>query len=342
MRQTPKFSLPFYRDLLLNLGSSLPYAIEKYRSTAMRDQIRRELQDKHDVVVCDFLAPSINLPDNVGPASILFQHNVESMIWERHYETQSGLHRAYFYGQWRKMLDYERKACSRFDAVVAVSKADRDFFLNQFGIDNVYDVPTGVDIDYFHPFKVPSRPFELVFTGSMDWLPNVDGIRYFVLEILPLIAAEIPDVSLNVVGRNPSASVRSLAENNRRVCVTGGVPDVRPYLASGAVYVVPLRVGGGTRLKIFEAMAMGKPVVSTSIGAEGLPLRPDQEIFLADQPEEFARAVVRLLRNRRLAEQIGLQSRRLMEERFGWDNAADSFAMICEEVVANAIRTRAA
>lgn len=342
--EATKFSARFYRDLAFNLSSPLPYAIQKYRSPAMQEAIEHELRERHyDAVVCDFLTPSVNFKGDAATPAVLFQHNVESMIWKRHYETQQQpLKRALFHNQWQKMLRYERDTCRHFDAVIAVSAADRDQMRDEFGIRNVFDVPTGVDTDYFRPLGGKPEPAELVFTGSMDWLPNEDAICFFAEMILPLVAQAIPAVKLTVVGRNPAARLREIAAADARIAVTGRVDDVRPYIDRAAAYVVPLRIGGGTRLKIYEAMAMAKPVISTTIGAEGLPLRDGRDLLIADEPEAFAHAVVRTLEDRMFAHQLGEQARSLVCERFGWEHAADSFIDICEGIAKKASKRRAA
>src|SRR5262249_10951627 len=153
------------------------------------------------------------------------------------------------------------------------------------------------------------RPFELVFTGSMDWMPNEDAILHFVDRILPLIADQFPKVRLTIAGRAPGPKLQSLSRSNERVRITGRVEDIRPYIAQAAVCIVPLRIGGGTRLKIYEAMAMGKSVVSTSIGAEGLPLEAGKDLLIADDPEQFANAVIGLLRDPDAAMKLGRHAR---------------------------------
>ncbi len=342
--EAPKFSARFYRELALNLSSPLPYAIQKYRSPVMQRAIERELSRNHyDVVVCDFLVPSVNLTETNRCATVLFQHNVESIIWQRHYEIERGrLRKAFFYNQWQKMYRYERDVCRRFDSVVAVSRVDRDLMAKEFGLSEVYDVPTGVDTDYFRPSDAERDPAEIVFTGSMDWMPNEDAINYFAEEILPLIARSIPGVKLSVVGRNPTARTKSLAEANPAITVTGRVEDIRPFIDRATAYVVPLRVGGGTRLKIYEAMAMGVPVISTSIGAEGLPVRDGEDLLIADTAEGFAQTVTRVLLDKQLAARIGSQAHRVVRERFGWSVAACAFAEVCERAASRELRMRAA
>ena len=283
-------------------------------------------------MVCDFLAPALNVPDNLRCATVLFQHNVEAMIWKRHYEVQTTRSKKHILrGQWRKMRHFEQQACRRFDRVIAVSVEDRDQMRHDYGVDSVFDVPTGVDTEFFRPSgKETVNPHNLVFTGSMDWLPNEDAIRYFIEQILPLIKQTIPDVTLTVVGRNPYPGLLDLSKSDKSIIVTGRVDDVRPFIERAAAYVVPLRIGGGTRLKIFEAMAMEKAIVSTTIGAEGLPVRHNEELILADTPAGFAGSVVSLLQDPSFARRIAQRAAVTVRETFGWRRVAENFASLCE------------
>jgi glycosyltransferase involved in cell wall biosynthesis len=210
-------------------------------------------------------------------------------------------------------LDYLRRSTQ----VLTVSDTDTTSFAKDISPAKITAIPTGVDVDYFQPIS-GEEPDSLVFTGSMDWMPNEDGILYFVEEVLPLIRQQRPEVKLWVVGRRPGKKIKALAESDPGIQVTGRVEDIRPYIAKGAVYVVPLRVGSGTRLKIFEAMAMGKAVVSTTIGAEGLPVSHGVDIILADEPQQFAESVCRLLASPEERSQIGNAARRLVEEKYSW------------------------
>jgi polysaccharide biosynthesis protein PslH len=338
-----KFTAGFYSDLLVNLSSPLPYAIKKYESPLMRAEIEKLLAtNKFDVLICDFLAPAVNVPNKLRCASVLFQHNVEAMIWKRHYEVQTNpLKKSYLKTQWRKMLRFENEACGRFDAVVAVSKEDRAQMKQEYLANAVFDVPTGVDTEFFRPSgKEPADPHNLVFTGSMDWLPNGDAIRFFTEQILPLIKQSVPDVTLTIVGRNPYPGLRELSKKDSSVILTGRVDDVRPYIERAAAYVVPLRIGGGTRLKIYEALAMEKPMVSTTIGAEGLPLKDGVELLIADTPEAFASAVVRLLQNTNEASQMARRAANRVRANFGWDGVSQRFAEICESAIDQHHNTR--
>ena len=333
-RQREKFTAGFYAELLSNLLSPLPYAIKKYASRELRKEIQRRAVDC-DVVVCDFLAPAANVPANLGKPTLLFQHNVEAMIWKRHCEVQTNpLKKAYLFAQWKKMRRFERRMCRSLNAVIAVSQEDHEQMQREYRVKNIFDVPTGVDTEFFKPTGAEkSAPHNLVFTGSMDWLPNEDAIRYFTEQIMPRIKSQIPEATLTVVGRNPYPSLVELAKNDNSIIVTGRVDDVRPYMERAAAYVVPLRVGGGTRLKIFEAMAMEKPIISTTIGAEGLPVTDGRELLLADTPESFAAAVVKVLQDRDIANALAKRAAALVRGEFGWQKVAERFANICEETL---------
>ncbi|HEX5888245.1 MAG TPA: glycosyltransferase [Pyrinomonadaceae bacterium] len=327
-RRREKFTPGFYFELLMNLVSPRPYAIKKYESAAMLDKIA-ELESKNsfDLLVCDFLAPAANVPQTLKTPAVLFQHNVEAMIWKRHYEVQTNpIKKAYLYGQWQKMRRFEKEACSRFDCVIAVSADDRDQMKREYGARAVFDVPTGVDTEFFRPGgTVQTAKSGLVFTGSMDWLPNEDAIRYFMREIMPLVKKRVPDTTLTVVGRNPPPALVDLSKDDSSLVITGRVDDVRPYMESASAYIVPLRIGGGTRLKIFEAMAMEKAVVSTTVGAEGLPLTNGVELLLADEPDTFADAVVKVLSDSEYASALGQRAAANVRQNHGWGQVTENF-----------------
>ena len=320
--------------ILRNVVSSLPFALAPYRSAAMTRVIRERCTEgdaRADVVVCDFLVPALNVPAGLPCPVVLFQHNVEAMIWERRTRVAANpVMRLYMAEQWRRMRRVEREQCLRFDHVVAVSPEDAAVFRSAYGVEHVSSVPTGVDTDFFRPSgAVAQATASIVFTGSMDWMPNEDGMVFFVDEVLPRIERAVPEASLTIVGRNPTARVRALADRNPRVTVTGTVPDVRPYLESASVVVVPLRVGGGTRIKIYEAMGMERAVVSTTIGAEGLDVADGEHIVLADDPASFADAVIALLRAPERAAAVGRSAAAHVRAHFGWASVAEQFAERC-------------
>jgi sugar transferase (PEP-CTERM/EpsH1 system associated) len=329
-RPAVKRSVGFFVDLLRNLFSPLPYAIARYYSPELRERVQ-QLAGAADLIVCDFLFPSLNVPDGLPAPTVLFEHNVEAMIWQRHVSVpQHPVRRAYMRLQWRRMLRFEARECRRFAHVIAVSPIDAEVIRREYAVTSVGHVPTGVDLEYFSTSRPrPQESRELVFIGSMDWMPNDDGIRWFASDVFGRIQERIPDARLLVVGRSPSPRMRALAARNSAIDVTGTVADVRPYLERAAICVVPLRVGGGTRLKIYEAMAMGVPVVSTAIGAEGLPLRNDEHLLIADTTDEQVGAICALLADRTRARRLAAAARQHVQEHCSWDAVAEGFLSQC-------------
>jgi polysaccharide biosynthesis protein PslH len=315
------------------LPSSLPYTVSKFSSPSVRERLQKHIdQDKPDIIICDFVFAAAPIPWDSPIAKVLFTHNVEASIWKQHYRlAKNPVWRWVAHREFRAMERYECKYLNRADHVLTVSEQDRDAFANFVDPSRITVIPTGVDLDYFRPSpELEETPNSLVFSGAMDWMPNEDGILYFIHEILPLIRRDIPEISLCVVGRDPSRKLRDLAASLPSIQVTGRVEDIRPFVQRGAVYVVPLRIGGGTRLKIFEAMAMGKAVVSTTIGAEGLPLNPGKDVIIADQPQEFADTTLALLRDPSQRVQLGRAARELVETQFSWESVVQPFNSVLE------------
>jgi polysaccharide biosynthesis protein PslH len=322
-----------------------PYPVDlwKWRVDQVREQVDALIAGGDvDVCVADFLFAAANVPSGGPVPVVLFEHNVEYMIWKRLSAIEpSPLRRALFEVEWRKLRAREAAACAAADLTIAVSEPDRKLLAEIAPHSNTAAIPTGVDTSYFSPVAGRELPSRLVFTGSMDWHPNEDAVLYFADAILPLIQRHVPDISLAVVGRRPTERLRE-AGKKHGIIVTGTVDDVRPYIAEASVYVVPLRAGGGTRLKIFEALAMGKAVVSTTVGAEGLALTPGREYVAADDPRSFADAVVSLLRDTRRRRAIGQAGRKLVEERYSWAQVAEEFESLCSQAVADHEKVRTA
>lgn len=339
----PKASLQlarwkFLAGALANLASGLPYAVARFKSTALRGHLATQLeprQPRFDLIVSDFLFPAASLPWHMKEMSqcpwVLFQHNVESMIWKRRAEGKTGLKAKYWNTQRDRMLRFEEEASRRFDGVLAVSEEDARIFREEMRLTNVLGVvPTGVDLDYFQavPKAAPPAP-TVVFMGSMDWYANVDGVKWFAEAVWPLVQKEVPDARFVVVGRKPPPEIEALATSGRNIEVTGTVPDVRPYLRGADVVVVPLRIGGGTRLKIYEAMAAEVPVVSTRIGAEGLDVADGRHLLLADSAEDTASAVVRVLRSPPLGADLARHALAEVARPCSWAAAAQIFENAC-------------
>jgi polysaccharide biosynthesis protein PslH len=330
-----KYSLRYRLDYLRKLCSPVPYVVRQYGIPAVRAKVRDLLAtEKFDVVVCDFIFPCLNLPPKLSCPQILFAHNAETMIWKRHFEVAKGLAwKAVTGTEYLKLRRFESWRSQTFDHVITVSSQDRDFFAKSVPSSRISVLPTGVDLDCFHPSETAENPSELVFTGSMDWLANEDAILFFAETILPLLLRVKPGITLSVVGRDPTERLVRLTKSVPQIRLTGTVDDVRPYVARAGVYVLPLQVGSGTRLKVFEAMAMGKAMVSTQVGVEGLPVVSGQHLLIADRPQEFANAVLRLLDDASLRQALGRNARTLVKTGYGWPQINESFEVILQRVV---------
>jgi len=319
-------------DYLSHLPDAAPYAVSRFSQSMVKRQLTDWFsQRKFDVTVCDFLDAAVNFPEHLDTPSVLFQHNVESEIWRRHAETATNPVRKAIYGmEYRKMLRFEESAVRKFHHVIAVSENDRALLARWVAPDRVTVVPTGVDLARYSPGSSARETAPLVtFVGAMDWEPNVDGVEYFCAEIWPLIQAEVPEARFRIVGRSPGGRVQRWA--SEKVEITGQVASVIEHLRQSAVVIVPLRIGGGTRLKIYEAMATAKPVVSTTVGAEGLEVKHGRDIILADDARSFSQAVVMLLRDPDLRRRYGSAAAETAS-RFDWPTIGQRFSEVLGSV----------
>ena len=332
--EAPRRSWRFYRDLAVNLTSPYPFNVSKDYDPALRARARQLLEsDNYDLLICDFVQMARNSFGLDVKAKVLFQHNVEAQIFDRHAQSDSNWFlRQYMSLQYRKMRRFENRAGRQFDTVIAVSPQDRMTFEREYGWKHVTQIDTAVDVDYFRPSGSNEQPDKVLFVGQMDWLANAHGVRHFVQQVWPHIHARWPSARFQVVGRNPGPEVFQLA-NVQGVEVVGTVPDVRPYLEQATVVVVPLLVGGGTRLKIFEAMAMGKAVVSTTLGAEGLPVRSGEHLLIADSASALTECVSSLLQDPVARNQMGIRAQQLVRERHTAEMVSRQFEQICQDTV---------
>ena len=334
-REAKKYSPAFYAEVFGNQFRSLPHFLAKCNRPRFRSAVEELAAGKHfDLVLCDFLHTAAPLLEFSFRPRAVFEHNVEFLLRRRKWEVERHpLRKWVFNADWRKTRTIEAQVCQSFDHVITVSEGDQQTLRQEFAIQHVSTLPTGVDTDFFRPVEDPPQPGRLAFVGSMDWDPNEDGIVWFLREVYPRIRQSMPNASLAIVGRNPSSRLRGIAARVPAVEITGWVPDVRPHVAQSEVMVVPLRVGGGTRLKIPEAMAMAKAVVSTPIGAEGLPFRDGREIRIAERPEDFAQAVVELLNNASLRDLMGRAAREKVVSKQSWEAVVAGLREILAQVV---------
>lgn len=299
------------------LLSLRPYSVERFRSEEMQARIQGHLRaTPFDLIICDSLYALVNVPQTAVPI-VLNCHNVEHLIFQRYSRIEKNFFkRSYARVEAHLIRGAERHSWRRAAIAMVCSNVDRETLHHLYGNLPIFVVPNAVDTDSYRPDESSSSQALLLFQGGMDWYPNRDAVEFFAQSILPLVRAEFPSIGFIVAGRNPPVHFVEEHGTKHGIEFTGTVPDMRPYLSAATVVVVPLRFGSGTRIKILEACAAGKPVVSTNVGAEGLDLEADKDIILADDPIEFARSVITLLRDRPRRNAIARSARAVVVNRY--------------------------
>jgi glycosyltransferase involved in cell wall biosynthesis len=263
--------------------------------------------------------------------TIVMAHNVESLIWERLYQIErQPLKRWFIRHQLGKYERYERVVLQGASRVVAVSRDDAALMKERFGVSDAAVVDNGVDVNYFASSATARRPDpkQILFLGSLDWRPNLDGIDALLARVMPQVLAAEPDAHLSIVGRDPPPALIRRLRRERNVELHADVPDVRPYLARSAVMAVPLRIGGGSRLKILEAIASGVPVVSTRIGCEGLIFEPGRDLSVVEGEDQMAAALVETIRNPARAAEMVKRGRTVIDAHYDWSRLADRLEQV--------------
>lgn len=314
-----------------------PVTVSRYYSSKLEKLFHQLLdQKKIDLIHYEmFHAAQYSLPTKIP--TLLSTQNIDSYIWKRlAKETKNPVKKLIYWTQAKAFSRCERESCGEFSAATCVSANDQELLNRTCPQLPVHVIANGVDLDLYQVSEVIEEPETLIFTGSMDWYPNEDAVTFFLKSILPHVRQSYPNVRMLVVGQHPTDKLRQmveLANTNSEVIITGRVDDVKPYINRASVYVVPLRIGGGTRLKILEALALRKAVVSTTIGAEGLNLVDQQEIILADQPEQFARAVIELLDDAQRRRSLGEKGRERVEKNYGWPAIVENLRQVYHNLV---------
>jgi glycosyltransferase involved in cell wall biosynthesis len=323
-----------YHALLVSLFSKPPFSVYAHRSLDFKRAMSKLLAETRiDVVHYDTLALAQFDDVDFNFPKVLTHHNIESLLMARRAKRESNpFVRLYLSLQARKIARYELIQAPRFDANIMMSSVDAERLQKDVPGVRTAVVPNGVDLDYFRPEVVDESP-TLIYTGGMNMFANKDAVLHFLQNIWPWIKMKVPDVKFFAVGQDPPRELLSLSRADPQIEVTGYVDDVRPLIAQASVYVVPLRVGGGTRLKILDAMAMGKPIVSTSIGCEGIDVSPGGNIVIADEPEVFADRTVRLLQNKTMRTAFGQAARQLVESKYSWKTVGQSLQNTYENVL---------
>lgn len=332
----------YWRLALLSVFSNLPFNVKKYYQRDAATKIQALIR-QHNIrlVHCDMLHVGIYLPAFHNLSKILTEHNVESLRLQRWQKVEKNpLVRLFLYLQWKKLYCLERQLCSQFDTCIVVSEADKQELLKMGAGNNFEIIPNGVDCCYFAPEGDSVIPKTLIWTGGMDNPYNRDAVDYFLEHILPLVEQEIPDLRVSFVGKSPTPKLLKKAKQDRHIQIEGYVDDVRPHLNRAAVFIAPLRSGSGTKIKILNALAMAKPVVTTSIGAEGIDVTNNYNILISDTPEAFAQQIIYLITHPEVAKIIGRNGRRLMLEKYDWQVIEEKMNRLYDSVGSGAGRPR--
>jgi glycosyltransferase involved in cell wall biosynthesis len=304
-----------------NLFSKYPLIARRYFIQEARVRIE-QLLDRYpiDLVHMDMLALGMYKGILKDTPVILTNHNVESLRIYRWMQIEKNpfLKSFLFYQYW-KLRAFERGICPEFDRCVVVSEYDKEYLKGLCSHDNFVVIPNGVDTAYFKPEPEAVEKNRLVWVGGMTGPYNSDAVDFFIQKIWSLVKDKAPGVTVDFAGGGPTQTLRNKASEDPSVQVLGFVPDIRPIVQRASVFIAPIRIGSGTKIKVLNAMAQGKPVVATTTAAEGIDVTPGENILISDDPKEFAEKIVYLLGHERLAREMGTRARELIERRYSWD-----------------------
>jgi len=323
-----------YAGLLSGLFYSKPFSVLAHRSKRMDSRIDWLLKkEQFDLIHYDTIALSRFNRNNITIPKVMTHHNIESNLMRRRAQVEKNVLAKYYLSLQAKRLQvYEEAESGKYAVNIVMSEKDGEELKKINPHVNIEVVPNGVDTTYFTPDHGEETK-SVIYTGGMNMFANRDAVLYFLNEIWPAIKAKEPDVQFYAIGQDPPPELAQISRRDPHVIVTGYVDDIRPFVSKAAVYVVPLRVGGGTRLKILDAMAMGKAIVSTSIGCEGLEVSNGENILISDNPTAFVENTVELLKNMRKRGDLGAAARRLVESKYGWETIGRTLQQVYEKAV---------
>jgi len=312
-----------------------PEIVLSFYSKKMKKKIKELLSKSHyDLVLIEYWYMGQYVDSCKKFITVLDEVDVEFLRWQQLVEIEKDIaKRRYALSLYRRVKRYELKVVKKFDSILAVTSKDKDILIKYNRDLNISVIPPCVDTSYFKPATVQNNSKSLVFVGSMSAIFNSDAMLYFCREILPLILKKIPEVHLYIVGLNPPQEIINLADKN--VTITGTVDDIRPYVYKASVFVAPLRFGSGIKGKVLEAMALGRPVVTTSIGAQGLSVVSGKHLIIEDDHQKFAAKTIELLSNDDLRQKLIKNGLKLVNEKYTWDMIIPELNKILHELVVN-------
>jgi glycosyltransferase involved in cell wall biosynthesis len=318
-------------DSILGLLSPKPRSVISTFNPQMQNAVNELVKSGEIELIIASQTDMAGYAANVGTIPKIFEELELTMAYEKLRDT-TGLSYARRYLTWLKHKHYVKHLMPQFDACTVVSKPERMLALDVCpNIYNLSVIPNGVDTNHNELGLRPPEPHTLVYSGALSYIANFDAVNFFLAEIFPLIQQQVPNVKFFITGKSDSATKAKLPKREN-VYFTGFLPDIRPRIAGSWASVVPLRTGGGTRLKILEALALGTPVVATQKGAEGLEVEPEQDILIADTPAEFAKAVIRLLDDADLRRKLSLHGRQTVEQKYDWDKIGQRLNDLIETI----------
>ena len=322
--------------LAANLLSKFPYSVQRHSNSKLRQAAAKlETTSQVDLWHVEWTPYVHNLREHVRSPWVINAHNIESLIWRRYWETEPNLFKAwYIRQQWQKFEAFERAAFRDARCVIATTECDAELARQHYGTRTVEVVSNGVDLSHFEFVDKGRNPLELLFLGSLAWRPNLEAVRQLLDTIFPRIQATELAARLTIVGLDPPAWLSAQVERMAGVTLHGSVPDVRPYLARCGALLVPLSIGGGSRIKILEALASGCPVISTTIGAEGLHLRRGIDYLHVNKMDEFASATIEGILNYPRLAQTAASGNQVVREQYGWDQLSQKLGAIWESQLA--------
>jgi glycosyltransferase involved in cell wall biosynthesis len=332
----------FYARLAANLFSPLPYSVVLHESSLLRHAVAQHAaRQRAELCQVEWFPHAHGLRQLTGAPSIVIAHDIVSVLWQRHHEAETNpLKRWYIREQWRKFERFERQIYTEADRVVAVSPEDARLLRERMGVTAVDVVDNGVDNNYFAAVAGEPQRGRILFLGTLESRPNLDGVRQMLDRVFPAVRAREPSARLCIVGRNPPPWLYQRVHRMERVELHGSVADVRPYMGLSDVMAVPLRIGGGSRIKILEALAAGLPVVSTRVGIEGLCLTACEHLAVVEDVEGMAAALVEMIRNPAKARTMVDAGRRVVRERYDWDILAVKLEKVWESVLRATVKAR--
>ena len=330
-----KFKWRLLVSVILNLFSPLPLTPKRNYTKQARAKIKKLIaENRIDLVHVDILSLALYFKDVGNIPKILVNHNVESLRVHRWMKVEKNIFlKLFLFYQYLKLYHFEKFICPQFERCIAVSEQDQKILEEMCEPNNFEVLPNGVDIQYFSPqdnIKIIKN--SLIWVGGMRYAYSADAVDYFLDEILPLIRIKISDIQVSFIGGSPTSKLIKNAKENPNIKVPGYVDDVRTYIQQSSVFIAPIRSGSGTKLKVLNAMALEKAVVTTSIGAEGIKVKPGEDIIIADTAQEFAQKTIDLLQHPEEANKMGKKGRKVIEKYYSWESIGEKMYKVYDEV----------